>query len=134
MEKIRILSDTRKIKFVITLHKTEEEDLIAKGHFKTRIWESIELTPPSLNELEIYIQKKLLGKNLFNLASQINKKNTKFIYKFTNGNYRETNKFMFNLFEIYEYYEKNRPSKINYSKISKKFLEMAAIKLGYINA
>ena len=134
MEKIRILSDTRKIKFVITLHKTEEEDLIAKGHFKTRIWESIELTPPTSNELEIYIKKKLLEKNLFNIANQINKKITKFIYRYTKGNYRETNKFLFNLFEIYEFYEKNRPSKIDYSKISTKFLEMTAIKLGYINA
>lgn len=134
MEKIRILADTRKIKFVFTLHKTEEEDLIAKGHFKTRIWESIELTPPEPNELEIYIKKKLLEKNLFNIANQINKKNTKFIYKFTKGNYRETNKFLFNLFEIYEYYEKNRPSKIDYSKISQKFLEMTAIKLGYLDA
>ncbi len=134
MEKIRILSDTRKIKFVIALHKTEEEDLIAKGHFKTRIWENIELTPPSLNELEIYIKKKLLEKNLFNIANQINKKNTKFIYQFTKGNYRETNKFLYNFFEIYEYYEKSKPSKIDYSKISKKFLEMTAIKLGYINA
>ena len=42
MEKIRLLSDSRKIKFVITLHKTEEEDIIAKEHFQTRIWESIE--------------------------------------------------------------------------------------------
>jgi len=43
MEKIRLVSDTRKVKFVITLHKTEKEDLIAKEHFATRIWETIEL-------------------------------------------------------------------------------------------
>ena len=43
MEKIRLLSDTRVIKFVISLHKTEDEDLIAKEHFQSRIWEVIEL-------------------------------------------------------------------------------------------
>ena len=43
MEKIRLLSDTRSVKFVITFHKTEKEDLIAKEHFQTRIWETIEL-------------------------------------------------------------------------------------------
>ncbi len=133
MEKIRILSDTRKIKFVVSLHKTEQEDLIAKGHFQTRIWETIELKPPSMNELETYIKKKLLGKNLFNLANQFHKKHIKFIYKYTKGNYRETNKFLYHLFEIYEYYEKNKPSKINFSRISKKYLEMSAIKLGYID-
>ena len=58
MEKIRLLSDTRKIKFVLTLHKTEKEDLIAKEHFQTRIWESIELENASSPELHLYIQKK----------------------------------------------------------------------------
>jgi len=52
MEKIRLLSDTRKIKFVITLHKTNQEDLIAKEHFQTRIWESIELENSSMSELK----------------------------------------------------------------------------------
>jgi len=28
---------------IISLHKTENEDIIAKEHFQTRIWESIEL-------------------------------------------------------------------------------------------
>ncbi len=54
MEKIRLLSDTRAIKFVITLHKTDNEDIIAKEHFKTRIWE--------LWELKILI---LVGLDLF---------------------------------------------------------------------
>jgi len=133
MEKIRVLSDTRKIKFVVSLHKTEEEDLIAKGHFQTRIWESVELKPPSLFELEAYIKKKLSYKNFYNLSNKFDKKVVKFIYKFTKGNYRETNKFLYNLFSIYEYYEDNKPNEINDLKISKKFLEMTAIKLGYIN-
>ncbi|HIC44327.1 MAG TPA: ATP-binding protein, partial [Sulfurimonas sp.] len=34
MEKIRLISDARKIKFVITLHKTDKEDIIAKEHFE----------------------------------------------------------------------------------------------------
>ena len=133
MEKIRIISDTRKIKFVIALHKTDQEDVIAKEHFKTRIWETIELKPPTLNELGIYIKKKLLMKNLFDIANQVDKNCIKFIYRYTKGNFRETNKFMYNLFEIYEYYEESAPNKIDYRKISKKFLEMCAIKLGYIN-
>ncbi len=133
MEKIRILSDTRKIKFVVSLHKTEQEDLIAKGHFQTRIWETIELRPPNASELETYIKKKLLNRNLFSLANQFDKKTVKFIHSMTKGNYRETNKYMYSLFEIYEYYERHRPSLINFSKISKKILEMAAIKVGYID-
>ena len=38
MEKIRLLSDSRSVKFVVSLHKTDDEDLIAKEHFQSRIW------------------------------------------------------------------------------------------------
>ena len=43
MEKIRLISDTRSVKFIVSLHKTEDEDIIAKEHFQSRIWEVIEL-------------------------------------------------------------------------------------------
>jgi len=133
MEKIRLLSDTRSIKFVISLHKTEDEDLIAKDHFKSRIWEVIELKNVTNEEQSIYVHKKLLKKNLFEIANSINAKNMKLIYKFTHGNYRECNKLMFTIFEICEYYDKNEPSVIQYSSIPQKIIEMAALKLGYIN-
>jgi len=133
MEKIRLLSDTRSVKFVISLHKTEDEDLIAKEHFKTRIWEIIELHNASREDHDTYIHKKLLKKNLFEIADSIKKKEMKLIFKFTNGNYRECNKMMFTIFEICEYYDKNEPNKINYTKIPRKIIEMAALKLGYIH-
>jgi len=133
LEDIRILSDSGTIKFVISLHKTEDEDLIAKEHFQSRIWETIELKNANKDELKIYIHKKLLNKGLFDIANLIRDKHISLIYKFTKGNYRETNKLMYTLFEIYEYYDKNNPSKIDHQKFSKKIIEMAAIKLGYIN-
>ncbi len=133
MEKIRLLSDTRSVKFVISLHKTEDEDLIAKEHFQSRIWEVIELQNASKEDQATYVHKKLLKKNLFEIADSIKTREMKLIYKFTNGNYRECNKLMFTIFEICEYYDKNEPNKINYSQIPKKIIEMAALKLGYIH-
>lgn len=133
MEKIRLLSDTRVVKFVITLHKTENEDVIAKEHFKTRIWEVIELKNASEEELEIYVQKKLLQKHFVDVANLIQAKHIKFIHTHTLGNFRETNKFLYTVFSIYEYYELNRPEKIPEGRFSRKILEMAAIKLGYIH-
>jgi len=133
MEKIRLLSDTRAVKFVVSLHKTEDEDLIAKEHFKSRIWEIIELKNAIKEDQEAYIHKKLLKKNLFEIANSIKSKEMKLIYKFTKGNYRECNKLMFTIFEICEFYDKNEPNKINYSYIPKKIVEMSALKLGYIN-
>ena len=133
IEKIRLLSDTRKVKFVITLHKTEKEDLIAKEHFQTRIWEVIELKNCPGSELKLYIQKKLLKKNCFDVASMFEDKTVKLIYKFTNGNYRQTNKLLYNILDIYSWYELNNPKKINKNKISKKIIEMAAIHTRLLN-
>ncbi len=134
MEKIRLLSDTRDIKFVITLHKTEKEDLIAKEHFQTRIWESVELLNATSSELKIYIQKKLMMSNAFDIANMFDDKNSKYIHNLTHGNYRDTNKLLYALFDIYTWYENNQPTKINYTSISKKIIEMAGLQTGLIHA
>ncbi|EQB40650.1 ATPase AAA [Sulfurimonas hongkongensis] len=134
MEKIRLLSDTRSVKFVITLHKTQKEDLIAKEHFKTRIWETIELENASNKELKIYIQKKLMKANYFDSANMFNKTNVNLVHKLTKGNYRETNKLLYTLFDIYSWYMQNSPSSIKTNEISKKIIEMAAIHTGIIDA
>jgi len=134
MEKIRLISDTRAIKFVVSLHKTEKEDLIAKEHFQSRIWETIELKNGTIHDTNMYVQKKLIQQNYFEIANMFRKNSIRLIHKFTKGNYREINKLMFTLFEIYDYYETHKPSKIAGSTIKNKYLEMAALKLGYINA
>jgi len=134
MEKIRLLSDTRKVKFVIALHKTEKEDIIAKEHFQTRIWESIQLKNSSKPELKIYIQKKLLKANCFDTASMFTQKSVNLIHKLTDGNYRDTNKLLYTMFDIYTYYMDNNPHKINKTQISNKLVEMAAIHTGLIDA
>jgi len=134
MEKIRLLSDTRKVKFVIALHKTQTEDLIAKEHFQTRIWESIELENASVFEQKIYIQKKLMKANCFDSANLFSNSSIKLIYKLTKGNYRDTNKLLHTVFEIYDHYYHNDISKINVNMVSNKIIEMAAIHTGLINA
>lgn len=133
MEKIRLISDSRSVKFVVSLHKTEDEDLIAKEHFQSRIWEVIELKNATQSDQTAYVHKKLLKKNLFEIANSIKEKDMKLIHMFTKGNFRECNKLIFTIFEICEYYDKNEPSKIDYDKMPKRIIEMAALKLGYIH-
>ena len=125
MEKIRLLSDTRKVKFVITLHKTEKEDLI---------WETIELENASSTELKMYIQKKLMKANCFDSANMFQNKSVNLIHKLTAGNYRDTNKLLYTLFDIYINYIEHNPSKVDTSQISNKIIEMSAIHTGLINA
>ncbi len=133
MEKIRLLSDSRAVKFIVSLHKTEDEDLIAKAHFQSRIWEVIELKNASHNDLVTYVHKKLLKRNLFEMANSLKPKTMKLVHRFTQGNFRECNKMMYTIFEICEYYDIHEPNKIDYTEIPKRIVEMAAIKLGYID-
>lgn len=133
MEKIRLLADTRVIKFIITLHKTENEDVIAKEHFKTRIWEVIEMSNADEYDLERYIQKKMIQKGFGEIANIFKQKDIRYIFKHSRGNFRETNKYLYTIFDIYEYYDVHEPHKISETKISKKILEMAALRLGYLN-
>jgi len=133
LEQIRILSDTGVLRFVIAVHKTDDEDVIAKTHFQTRIWGTIELKNATKDELKTYIHQRLLKFNQFEIANQIKQKNVDFIHKVTNGNFRACSKLMYTTFEIYQYYEKNDPSKFSRDTFSQKFLEMAAIAVGAID-
>lgn len=133
IEKIRLMADSRMFKFLFTVHKTDKEDILAKGYFKTRIWESIELEDSSLAELQSYIEKKLLFHNKFEFISMF-KNNYDFLFKITSGNLRTVNKLAFKLFELYEYLEAEKPSTLTKNSIQKKLLEMAAIETGLINA
>ena len=133
MEKIRLLSDTRVVKFVITLHKTDNEEVIAKEHFKTRIWEVVEMSNADEYDLELYITKKMIKKGFMEVSNMLRKKDFKYIHAHTKGNFRETNKYLYTIFDIYEYYDEIESHKLSTKKFSRKILEMAGIRLGYIN-
>ena len=134
MEKIRLLSDTRKLKFIITLHKTQEEDLIAKEHFQTRIWESIELISATKEELKLYIVKKLIKENCYDNADMFDDNAIKKIHKITKGNYRDTNKLLYTIFELYlAYKELNLLHKVSLTTVSTKIIEMAGLQRGLLD-
>ncbi|WP_304341749.1 ATP-binding protein [Campylobacter ureolyticus] len=134
IEKIRLMADSRLFKFLFTVHKTDEEDALAKDYFKTRIWSSIELPNSTLSELKLYIEKKLLFHNFHAYYYQYNDDNFNLIYHLTDGNLRNLNKLLFKIYEICEYYEVNKPTEVNASGFSNKIIEMAAISVGLINA
>ncbi len=134
LEFLRMLSDTKRFGIILSLHKNEKEEILAKEHFLTRLFTEIEMKPPTTNEFMIYIQKKLIQAELTDLAKRFDKGVCRYIYKFTKGNLRETNKYLYTLFDILEYFDINQPTKINRDKIEKKYLEMCAIHMRYINA
>jgi dihydrodipicolinate synthase len=56
------------------------------------------------------------------------------ILNLTDGNMRNINKLMYKMYELFEYYEVNKPTEISFSQINNKIIEMAAIGSGIINA
>lgn len=134
IEKIRLMADTRLFKFLFTVHKTGKEDVLAKDYFTTRIWETIELPNSSADEMRLYLEKKLLFHGYFEFLSLFKNSQLRYISKLTNGNLRMFNKLLYKFFEIYEYYEDCKPSYIGGKTTKNKFIEMAAIDSGLINA
>lgn len=134
IEKIRLMADSRLFKFLFTVHKTDEEDILAKDYFKTRIWESIELPNSTLSELRLYIEKKLVFHDFHPYFMMYSEDNFNLLFHLTDGNLRNLNKLLYKMYEILEYYEANRPTEIGSSCINSKIIEMAAISAGLINA
>lgn len=133
MEEIRILSDTGSVKFVISVHKTEDEDLIAKQHFQSRIWETIELKNADRTGVKFYVYKRLLNQGLAEIADRFDDRHFKFIYRLSAGNLRECHKLLYTAFEIAEYYDEHNPKILDADRFPMKVLEMAAIRTGMIH-
>ena len=133
IEKIRLMADTRMFKFLFTIHKTENEDILAKDYFQTRIWESIELSSADVNEIIIYLQRKLSQKK-YDKYLKFEKKDYECAYSFCCGNLRTLNKIMYKFYEICEYYEQYQPSKLCGDKANTMILTMAALDAGLIDA
>ena len=133
IEKIRLMADTRMFKFLFTIHKTENEDILAKDYFQTRIWESIELSSADVNEIIIYLQRKLSQKN-YDKYLKFEKRDYECAYSFCGGNLRTLNKIMYKFYEICEYYEQYQPSKLSGDKVNIMILTMAALDAGLIDA
>mgnify|MGYP000925508712 FL=1 len=133
IEKIRLMADTRMFKFLFTIHKTENEDILAKDYFQTRIWESIELSSADVNEIIIYLQRKLSQKN-YDKYLKFEKKDYECAYSFCGGNLRTLNKIMYKFYEICEYYEQYQPSKLSGDMANTMILTMAALDAGLIDA
>lgn len=131
IEKIRLMADSRYFKFLFTIHKTENEDVLAKDYFQTRIWESIELRNSDFYEIRLYVQKKL-GK--YSLDINFSESDYRLIYKFCDGNLRTLNRLMYKFFEICECYEANQPSYLAAENKNEKVLYMSAIATESINA
>lgn len=134
LEYIRLLSDTRRFRFVLAMHRERSEEILAREYFSTRVWDMLEMKNLSRTETEKYVEKRLTHYSLHDIAGRFNKKSYNRLHRLTDGNFRQINKLIYRMFDIYEWYYNNKPSKIESREIGPKFMEMAAIDLGLIHA
>lgn len=131
IEQIRLMADTFMFKFLFTIHKTKDgEDILAKEYFQTRIWESIELESIDEKEVKIYIRNKIKNE----IRDIFNDNDYFLIQGITKGNLRTINKLMYKVFELFEFYETNRPSFLQNPNINTQIIEMSAIDRKLIDA
>ncbi|MDR2151434.1 MAG: ATP-binding protein [Helicobacteraceae bacterium] len=131
LEWVRMLSNEEIFRFVVVVHRVKQEDLLAKEHFRTRTFETIECRPIEPAEISRFIETKLLLGEVSEFYDRFNQANFDRIYDLTQGNLRDLNRLMNRFFDLLDDYEQNRPHKLT-SRFSNKFIEMAAIELGML--
>jgi len=131
IEIIRILADSKAFWFVLAMHKHESKEILNAPQFSSRPHKILELNKLQKHEYKDYIYKQLKDIDKTYIRDDLTKKYLQFIYKHTNGNFREFKKILHTTFLLLHYAQNNNKQK--YQNLSKCILTMAAIENGLIH-
>ena len=134
LEKIRIMSDSGLFKFLFATHEYIDKDILSRDYFKTRVWENIEMGSVDVGEMKVYLENKFKNNQFYYIFSKFTESQFEILNSLSKGNLRMLNKLMFNIFELYEYFDANQPTIIGGNTMVTKIIEMAAIKSELIDA
>jgi type II secretory pathway predicted ATPase ExeA len=112
LENLRIYADKGNLTIVFATHDTDLNRLLQKRHFETRINYIFKTTPITLDEVEYFINTKLIKSDLISLAEKFKHKHYKLIYKYTDGSLRKINQFMYKLFDILQFFYNRDKEKV----------------------
>jgi type II secretory pathway predicted ATPase ExeA len=130
-ELIRILSDTKVLQFVLSMHKEEGSVILEKKHFRSRTKVVVNYGKLDENEVYRYIQSSLISNSYSEIASMFSQSDAKKISKYTGGNFRTIKKFLYVLMKLLNYAKVNGIKK--YQKLHPNLIMMAALDLGMIH-
>jgi len=130
-EMVRILSDTKVFRFVLSLHKKDKKKILKNDYFKNRTHLNITLEPLQNSEVQRYVQNKLLNNSLGEISSMFDKSHFDMIAELTGRNFRTLKRYMSTLFELLSYIKDNNLRQ--YRGVTKKLLIMSAIDIGLID-
>jgi len=127
LENLRIFADKGNLTVVFATHDTDLNKLLQKKHFKTRINYLFKTNSLNIQEIEYFVNTKLMKANLISVSEYFNTKNYKMIYKYTNGSIRGLNQFMFKFFDVLEFFHYKYNDKI--FKNLNKYIEITQMDL-----
>ena len=104
LENLRIFADKGNLTVVFATHDTDLNKLLAKKHFKTRINYLFKTHSVNAQEIEYFINTKLIKANLIFIAEKFNSRHYKMIYKYTKGSIRGVNQFMLKFFDVLDFF------------------------------
>jgi len=131
IEIIRILADSKAFWFVLAMHKHESKEILNAPQFSSRPHKILELNKLQKHEYKDYIYKQLKDIDKTYIRDDLSTKYLQFIYKHTNGNFREFKKMLHTAFLLLHYAQNNNKRK--YQNLSRCILTMAAIENGLIH-
>jgi type II secretory pathway predicted ATPase ExeA len=112
LENLRIYADKGNLTIVFATHDVDLNRLLQKKHFKTRINYIFKTSSITKDEVEYFINTKLIKVNYISIVEKFKPKHYKLIYKYTQGSLRGVNQFMFKLFDILEFFYNRDKEKI----------------------
>jgi len=127
LENLRMFVDKGNLTVVFATHDTDLNKLLQKKHFKTRINYIFKTPSVNVQEIEYFINTKLIKADLISLAENFNSKHYKMIYKYTKGSIRGVNQFMFKFFDVLDFFYKKYGDKV--FKDLTKYIEITYIDL-----
>ena len=138
LEWIRLLSNRNDFAFIFAIHKVDNEHILTRSHFQSRIFTSLTLEPLTLNETLFYLEKKFQLSDNYELYSYFTKRNLKRIFKYTKGNIRDINRLMYTLIAVLEIElndssEHISPFSFFSSKIKNRYIDASAFSLGKLS-
>ncbi|WP_457595930.1 AAA family ATPase [Hydrogenimonas sp.] len=132
LEFLRILSDTKAFRFLLSMHREEGEAILQKPHFKSRSHKVVEIGRLDRAEVGEYLNTTLLKEGFGDLAALIDNRSTKRIHRYAEGNFRQVKRMAQSMFELMGHAQANGMRR--FMRPGRCLLDMAAIDVGLLDA
>ncbi|WP_456452901.1 AAA family ATPase [Hydrogenimonas sp.] len=131
LEFLRILADTKAFRLLLSMHKKEGEQILARPHFKSRSHRVVEIGALESGEVGEYLRGLLKSAGLEEVGELLDEKSVRAMHRYTAGNFRQVKRMSQVLFELMEHAKAHGLRK--FARPNACLLEMAAIDLELID-